>query len=260
MSNAFDLKFLGTSACEFSDKLNGEFKNCFDKDARRSSAILMCGTYLVDCGIYALESLRIASVPLSDITNVFVTHLHRDHYKWENLVAIAKEARKPLRIWVREGAEIAPIDNAEIIEMTPFVEYTVDSDISVIGMPANHDPLAHPQHFIFKKGGKKIFYGCDGGWFVNLTFKFLTNQKLDLAVLDSTVGDYDGDFRVGEHNSISMIRLLLPSLRTIGAIREDTKIILSHLAPSLHKSHSETEKIAETLGAAVAYDGFETGV
>lgn len=36
---------------------------------------------------------------------------------------------------------------------------------------------------------------------------------------------------------------------------ENTKIILSHLSPSLHKIHKETTEIAKSFGAEVAYDG-----
>lgn len=50
---------------------------------------------------------------------------------------------------------------------------------------------------------------------------------------------------------------MLPSLYNVGAIKENAEIILSHMAPSLHASHEETEKISATFGARVAYDGLE---
>ena len=68
------------------------------------------------------------------------------------------------------------------------------------------------------------------------------------------MGDYNGDFRMGEHNSIPMIRMMLPSLRTVDAIDDKTRIVLSHLAPSLHKPHAETCEIVADFGT-VAYDG-----
>ena len=86
---------------------------------------------------------------------------------------------------------------------------------------------------------------------------YLRGSNLCAIVLDATVGDYEGDYRAAEHNSIPMIRLLLPSLRTIGAICDESEIYLSHIAPSLHVSHAETVKIAESFGANVAYDGLE---
>jgi hypothetical protein len=74
-------------------------------------------------------------------------------------------------------------------------------------------------------------------------------------VLDGTVGDYEGDFRMAEHNSIPMIRLMLPSMKTKEIVTEKTKVYISHLAPRLHKSHAETVEIVKNDGICVAYDG-----
>lgn len=76
-------------------------------------------------------------------------------------------------------------------------------------------------------------------------------------VLDATCGDYAGDYRMGEHNSIPMIRLMLPSLKTWGVINEQTKVYLSHLAPKLHLPHEETVALVAKDGLLVAYDGLE---
>jgi phosphoribosyl 1,2-cyclic phosphate phosphodiesterase len=155
---------------------------------------------------------------------------------------------------VREDAVI-DLEGVEIVRMTPYTTYEVADGVCVTGLPANHDPRAYPQHILLEVEGQKLYYGIDGAWMLHDSFKFLKNKKLDIAVLDCTSGDYNGDFRMGEHNSIPMIRLMLPSLKTIGAIDEHTSIILTHLAPSLHKSHAETEIIANEFGATVAYDG-----
>ena len=120
---------------------------------------------------------------------------------------------------------------------------------------ANHDESAFPQHFLIESEGKSIFYGCDGAWLLNKTYYHLHKRHLDVAVFDCTTGDYEGEWRIGEHNGIPMLRVMLPSLKSVEAITDKTKVYFSHLAPSLHKSHDETEKIAHTLGAFVAYDG-----
>ena len=77
-------------------------------------------------------------------------------------------------------------------------------------------------------------------------------------VLDCTVGDYVGDLRLGEHNSIPMIRLMLASFKTTSIIKDDSVIYLSHIAPSLHVSHADTERVAREIGCLVAYDGLTT--
>ena len=92
------------------------------------------------------------------------------------------------------------------------------------------------------------------------TFNYLTHKKLDVMVMDATVGDYEGDYRMAEHNSIPMIRLMIPSLKAKEVITDSTKIYLSHIAPRLHKSHAETVEIVKGDGLEVAFDGMSIEV
>lgn len=255
----YKITFLGTCACDFSDKLNNEFKDCFDKNARRASSVMINDSFLIDSGVHILDSLRIAKKDASKITDLFISHLHSDHFNLENIKEIAK-CTKLLRLWVREDAEIPQIENVHVVKMTPYVEYEVKNGVYVTGVVANHDPSTCPQHIILKFGEKKLFYGCDGAWLITPTYNYLKRLELDVAIFDCTMGDYLGDYRIGEHNSIPMIRLMLPSLKNEKVITENTKIYLSHLAPSLHKPHDETETIANAFGASVAYDGLVTEI
>lgn len=254
-NSTFDFTFLGTCARDFSEKLQTEHRDHFDDNARRASAVLLNSSCLIDAGIHILDSLRIIRKPLREIEDVFVTHFHDDHFSFDNIEKIAKEKEVPLRVWVRENAKIVPIPNVSFIRMTPFETYEVKNGLFITGLPANHDSSVFPQHFLIEKNQTRIFYGCDGAWFLNETYRFLRDKALALVVLDCTVGDYVGDYRLAEHNSIPMIRLMLPSLKTIGAINEQTSIYLSHIAPSLHRSHAETQAITKDFRANVAFDG-----
>ena len=251
------LTFLGTGAHDYSARLLTECKDKFDKDARRSSAMMIGESLLIDCGDHILDELRIAGRDPGKITDVFNTHQHGDHFNAENIAVIAESADRPLRLWVREGSEIPEIPGVTVIYMTPFERYEVKEGVFLVGMPANHNPKMNPQHFIVELGEKKIFYGCDGGWLLNETYGYMRKAQFDLMVLDCTVGDYVGDFRLGEHNSMPMIRLMLPSFATTKITTEKTQIYLSHIAPSLHKPHAETEAIAGEMGCILAYDGLK---
>lgn len=251
----FDIMFLGTCACDFSNKLENEFKDAFDFDARRASALLINKNCLIDSGMHILDSLRIAKNSKDDITNIFITHLHEDHFNYDNIKQIAQNHK--IRLWIKNGAQVKEADNIEIIRMTPFEKYEVEDGLYITGLDANHDPISHPQHFLIEKQGKKIFYGCDGAWLLANTYNYLKRTELDLAILDATIGDYDGDYRIAEHNSIPMIRLMLPTLKNEKIIVDKTNLYLSHIAPSLHKTHKEIELIANELGARVAYDGLK---
>ena len=92
------------------------------------------------------------------------------------------------------------------------------------------------------------------------TYYALKNANLDFLVLDGTCGDYDGEWRMAEHNSIPMIRLMLPSLKNWGVINDNSQVYISHIAPSLHKPHFETVEIMKTMGVKVAFDGLRIDI
>ena len=248
----FDVLFLGTCACDFSPRLLTDKRDCFDFDVRRSSSMLIDGRYLVDCGPHTLDSMRIAKIALSDVSDVFLTHTHDDHFDPESVEMLAANRKEPLRLWVREDAEIPDLCGVSLIRMEIAKEYEV-GELHITSLAANH--TASPQHFAFEKGGKRIFYGTDGAWVLYDTFRWMWQKKFDLMVLDGTVGDYNGDFRIGEHNSIPMLRLMIPSFRETGVIGENSLVYLTHLAPSLHRPHAETVRICQKFGADVAFDG-----
>lgn len=254
MTEQTKILFLGTSAANFSPKLKNECKHRFDPDARRASCLLIDETILLDCGMYCMESLAIAKCDLSKITDVFVTHFHADHFTPEHAAKLAEGKKEPLRIWCRRDAQVPQIPNTEIIRMQTGTVYELE-DTKVFAVDANHDPASFPQHYIFERNGKKLMYALDGAWFLTASYNRLKNEKLDVLIIDATVGDKIGDYRAAEHNSIPMLRLLLPSLKTNGTITDQTAVYLSHIAPSLHATHAETVKLVEKDGMKVAYDG-----
>ncbi len=257
MEQTVKLTFLGTAAANFSPRLKTDCKDRFDCDARRASCMLIGENYLVDCGMYVMESMRIAGTDISKITDIFVTHFHADHFIAEHVIQIAAGKEKPLRLWVRRDAQVPPMENVEVVHLPLETEVVVSESMSVASIDANHDPRSFPQHFVFTIHGKKMLYALDGAWFLTSSYNYLRDCKLDVAVLDATCGDYVGDYRMGEHNSIPMIRLMLPSLKKWGVIHEQTRVYLSHIAPKLHASHAETVELVAKDGLLVACDGLQ---
>lgn len=251
-----ELLFLGTCAHDYSPRLKSEFCDCFDRDARRSSCALLCGHVLIDCGDHTLESLRIAGIDTSEITDLVLTHLHGDHFNADNVRILASGRMEPLRLWCSEDA-VLPELPCEIRRMEKGVRYSLCGEISVTGLWANHDANVFPQHLCFELNGKKLLYATDGAWMLNPTYAFLRKKELDALVIDCTTGDYEGEWRMAEHNSIPMLRVMLPCLHTARIITESTAVYATHLAPSLHKPHAETERILQGIGAHAAFDGLK---
>ncbi|MBQ3141018.1 MAG: MBL fold metallo-hydrolase [Clostridia bacterium] len=247
-----ELIFTGTCAYDYSPLLKTEFADRFDKDARRSSSLLVDHTLLIDCGTHTFHSLELLGE--HSVTHLLLTHLHCDHYDADNVARLAAACPAPLQIYLREGACLPEIPNAELHFVKPTERFSV-GDFTVTALPANHDPKAFPLHYAIERDGKRLFYGTDGAWYLTETYNFLQNKQFDCFVFDGTVGDYEGDYRLCEHNSIPMIRLMLASLRKRGVFAEDAMLFLTHIAPSLHKPHDETAELLQKDGLLLAYDG-----
>lgn len=253
------LFFLGTCAADFSQKLKNECANCFDKDARRASCALLDNRFLIDCGPHCLDSLRIAGIDMTIITDVFLTHLHDDHFNPDNLQTIASAraaiGATPLRIWFREDADFPTLEQVELHRMKLYERYAVTDTLFISSTEANHAPKFFPQWLLFEENNKKMLYATDGGWIMDVTYQFLRNAELSTLIMDATCGDDIKDDRMAGHNSLPMIRLLLHALRHSRMVVPETNIVLTHLAPSLHRPHAETVQIVEKDGFVVAYDG-----
>ena len=253
-----ELKFTGTCAHDYSPRLKTDLKDRLDKDARRSSGALVDGHLQLDCGDHTVESLEIQGIGLERITEIFFTHLHGDHYKPENVRKIAESGERKLKIYAHKDAKdrlTADLlgANVEIIPLEYCTEYEIDGGYKIAALPANH--TSYPAHYLVEKDGKKLYYATDGAWIMYDAFYYLKNKQVDLLVLDATVGDYEGDFRVAEHNSIPMIRMMLNSFGKFNVCGDNARVLLSHIAPSLHISHYETVELMKKDNIEVAFDG-----
>jgi phosphoribosyl 1,2-cyclic phosphodiesterase len=247
-----EIRFMGTGAADFSPLLETEYKDKLCCNARRSSAILINDHILVDCGPHVLDSFRIQGLDPSKVTDLLVTHFHSDHFDRANVEALAAMCKQPLRMWYRDSATPEPIANAAFYPVKPGESFETE-DMTVLALAANH--RAHPLHYDIEIGGKRLFYGTDGAWLLNETFYAMMKRSYECMILDATVGDYNGDYRLGEHNSIPMIRLMRESFRTQNVIAEQGRICLTHLARTLHPTHEENVNNLEKEGFTVAFDG-----
>ena len=251
------ITFLGTGAADFSPLLETEFLHKLDNNARRSSAILIDGRFLVDCGPHTWGSMEIMGIDPKQVTDLFLTHFHSDHCNWDNIRKLAANRETPLRIWHRADGKPQEVDNAVFCPLSHGDTVQVDS-LTVKALNSNH--TAYPLHYDFELDGVKMFYGCDGAWLLYDTFYAMRGRNYDCMILDATVGDYNGDYRLGEHNSVPMIRLMDATFRSDGVIAPDGQLWLSHLARTLHKPHEETAESLKKDNFFVAYDGLTIAI
>jgi hypothetical protein len=85
--------------------------------------------------------------------------------------------------------------------------------------------------------------------------KAIKDGGVDLAIIDATSGEEPGDFRIFEHNNLTMVREIAATLR--GSVE---KFCISHMARTLHTDHKTLSENMEKCGIDTAYDGMERNV
>ena len=135
---------------------------------------------------------------------------------------------------------------------------TTPSGFSILPLPANHaaeTPSETALHYLIERGGKRLLYATDGAWLLNRARRLIGALPLDAAVFDATIGDIvHGDYRVFEHNSLDMVRLMTATLRSVGVLRESAPVFLTHMARTLHPDQKTLEASLQPPFIA-CYDG-----
>lgn len=247
------ITFLGTGAADFLPSLKDTDKYTLSKNIRRSCVTLIDESTLIDCGPHAIDEIKLLGIDASRIKNIIITHNHSDHFNKENVELIAQMSSHDICLWHGAECVMPEINSVKMQPMQIENEYAI-GDLKVTALRANHSKGS--VHYSIESDGKRIFYGCDGAWILLDTFYYMKKRHYDLLILDATVGDYDGDYRLAEHNSIPMIRTMEKSFRTVKMIDDDSKIVLDHLARTLHKdTYEDICKCVEADGYIVAHDG-----
>ena len=243
---------MGTGAADFAKDIGAPSMMRLDKNIRRSSALAVNGGLLIDCGPHLCDELALCHMDPRGVEHILLTHEHGDHFSAESLSKLVAMRGAPICLWHSREIALPSVDGVRFCPLDVGQRYEIGG-CAVTPLLANHTKGA--LHFSLEAEGKKLFYGCDGAWLLMPTYYAMKNKAYDVMVLDATVGDYEGDYRMAEHNSIPMIRMMKKSFLTYGIATDNTKIVLSHLARTLHKPYEETCELVREDGFIVAYDG-----
>lgn len=241
------LRFLGTGAADWNGPdERGEY--------RRLTSTLIDNSLLIDVTHTVDDQIKEPTA----ITDVLFTHSHSDHFNLEALRALS-----PVRVYAHEswageitgeGLTVVPVRVGERVKA---------GDFFITAMPSNHSTEKAYEttlHYLIEKDKKTLLYATDGAWLLNKEHKIIGNRTLDAAVFDATIGDgARGDFRVFEHNSIDMVRLMTETMFKTGRLRAGASIYLTHMARTLHGTQSQIEARLEAPFIA-CYDGMTAEV
>lgn len=246
--------FMGTGAADWiiSERREHEF-------FRRLTSAKVNEDLMIDCSADTEDYINQNDISLIGIKDLLITHTHSDHYSPDT---IKNYLSKNIKIWAEEKAQaqiVGDLPEYNLCKVSLFKPIQV-GDYEIIAVPANHsvsDIEQIPLHYIIKHGGKTVFWGCDGAWFTNQSWNEIRKHTYDLFVLDGTLGDAVGDYRVFEHNNLNMICEMAATIRSQNLLKENGRIIISHMSRYAHKPHEVLTKDMKNYEIEVAYDGLE---
>ena len=224
--------FLGTGAADWPAE-----KPADAKEFRRLSSALIDDVLLLDPGPGVPAAMEEFAAAPEKVRYVINTHRHSDHYNGDTLAWLTGKGA--------EFVDFRPGDKKQL------GAYTIEA------FAANHAtcPDPAPVHFMITDGEKTVFYGLDGAWLLYHEYKAIMRDKPDLAVLDATVGDIKGDFRLFEHNDLNMVREMKLTLAPYVG-----RFCISHMARTLHTDHETLSETMKKDGIEAAFDGYLTEV
>lgn len=217
--------FLGTGAADWKRERHRDLPGY-----RRNASALIDGCLLVDPGPDVPDALATFGVKQDEIRYILNTHKHADHYS-------------PLTVETLTGAELYSMRAGDELVLGAY---------RILALPANHGTCKDAVHFLISDGEKALFYGLDGAWLLYEEFVAIRERTVDLAVLDATVGEAKGDYRIFEHNDLSMVCEMKHTLAPYVH-----RFCISHMARTLHTSHEELACRMAKEGIEVAFDGYQ---
>ncbi len=219
------ITFLGTGAADWR---RAEHKDL--EGYRRNASALVDDVLLIDPGPDVPDALAAFKMDAGKIRYILNTHRHRDHYCGDTFTHL-------------QGAAFYPMCAGDTAVLGKY---------RVTALAANHGTAREAVHFLVTDGEKTLFYGMDGAWLLYEEVAAIKEAKPDLAVLDGTVGEQVGDYRVFEHNDLLMVRALKNALAP-----HVKRFCISHMSRKLHKPHAQLAADMARDGIAVAFDGLE---
>lgn len=193
------------------------------------SSAIIDDVLLIDPGPDVFDSAEKYGISLGGIKYIINTHSHPDHCSEEVLKRLESA-----------GAE--------------FIVFQRD-DFKTVGryeirsLAANHSTCEDAKHFMISDGEKKLYYALDGSWLMYNEYTLLKDGA-DMIVLDGTIGDVPGDYRIFEHNNLNMVREMKASLK-----QYISRFVISHMALTLHEEHAKLAEKMALENIEVAYDG-----
>ena len=272
------IQFLGTAAAE---GFPAVFCNCIHcqraralggKNVRTRSQTLINDDLLIDLPADTYLHFLQNGIRGDRIGTLLITHSHCDHFYPDELgnhgSCYAHDLERPelnvvasLDVAMRLQRELAVMDPKTAATLSvhvakPFVPMILDG-YEITPLPARHAFGEQALIYLIREGERCLLYAHDTGMLYDEVFAYLEKRGivLDGVSLDCTNGLISIK-DTGTHMGFPNIARVIDRLRCIGAVREDTVMVVNHFSHNAAPIQEDLEALAAPLGCLVAYDGF----
>ena len=200
---------------------------------RTTTAALVDGVLLLDCGPDAPRQADRAGVGLAGLRAVLLTHAHPDHVAPEALLARSwarpdgalrvigpQAALDTCRDWIGpdDAVTLEPVAAGDVVEVDGYVVCALGAahDVGVDDL-ARHALV----YDITAPDGRRLLYATDTGPLPGTTVEAVRGATYDVVLLEETFGR-KADHGTG-HLDLTSFPLELARLREVGAIRDDDR-------------------------------------
>lgn len=270
------IRFLGTAAFEGIPALFCDCEGCKKakelggKNFRTRTSVMLGDELKIDFPPDTLTHMHRDGFDLDKVKDLIFTHSHSDHLYAEDIVArfpgYAKSGDNPIQVYgndltlakIRQTFEANGGERGKFVlnRVRPYERLELQTSV-IVPLIAAHDPKETCLLYYIEKEGKAILYGHDSGTFPDETWEWLKDKKLDLAIVECTMGHID--YRK-THMNVEAVLETNARLKQDGMMKEGGRTVVTHFSHNAQLLHSDLTAIFEPHSITVAYDGMELEV
>ena len=270
------IKVLGSGASEGIPAIFCNCESCIKaraaggKNIRTRSQFYVDDDLMIDFGDDTFYHSLNQNIILSKMKHLLITHSHIDHYNptifryrggffasvlCEDILNVySTPAVKEIYDQMGRGKPMDEVmKKIEFKTLTEFLPFSTD-EYKIHTVLASHMEYEKCYMYVIEKGGKRVLFGNDSGYYPDETFEYLKGIHLDLVFLDCTYGLLSYGMK-NSHMGFPENLKVKERFYENGTADDSTVFVSHHFAHSCMSTHEELCEGMGKHGFLVSYDG-----